>query len=145
MNDSDVQFNAAWSLWRVSPADVSAAQATLRNLIGLENYPLERIGQDEWGRALSDLKRKRESYHARIAAMGALWQMDEKARSMLAAALAELLRDWHYFTSMKRIGPDLAAAVPALLAIEGDPAHMKVRETARAARLAITGKAGERW
>jgi hypothetical protein len=144
-DNADVQFNAAWSLWRVSPSDAPATQATLRNLIGLENYPLERIGQDDWGRALSVLKRKRESFHSRIAALGALWQLEEKARPMLAAALADLLRDWDYFTSMKGLSPDVAPAVPALLAIESDPAHVKVHVTARAARRAILGNAGERW
>jgi len=144
-DDSDVQFNAAWSLWRVSPADGPAAQATLRNLIGLENYPLETIGQDDWGRALSDLKRNRESFHPRIAALGALWQMDEKDRPMLAAALADLLRDWDYFSSMKGLSPEDAVAVPAITAIESDPAHVKVRENARVAIRAIMGKSGERW
>src|SRR5438128_1241703 len=112
--ESDVQLNAAWALWRVSPEEAPASQAALRRLIGLENDPQERIGLDDWGRVLSDLKRKRESFHPRIAAVGALWQMDEKARPALTTALAELLRDWDFFTSMKRITPEEIAAVPLL-------------------------------
>ena len=144
-NDSDIQLNSAWSLWRVSPKDASASKTTLYRLIGLENYPLERIGPDEWGRALSDLKRRRESFHPRFAAFGMLWQMDESAKPELATALADLLRDWDFFTSMKHISPEEVAAVPLLSAIENGPAYVKLHEAARKAKWEILGNAGERW
>ena len=71
--------------------------------------------------------------------------MDEKARPALTAALAELLRDWDFFTSMKGITAEESAAVPLLTAIENDSAHAKVHEAARKAKREILGSAGERW
>lgn len=142
--NANTQLNAAWALWRVSPKDVVAARATLRRLLGVDNYPLELIGRDGWGHALSDSKRKQESYPTRFAAIGALWQMDEKARPALAAALADLLRDWDFFTSMQHITPEESKAVPVLTTIEKDPAYAMVHEAARKAKGRILGNPGER-
>src|SRR6185369_5101253 len=59
--DLNIQFNAAWALLRVSAGRAGSAEATLRRLTGIDEYPLEHIGTDEWGKGLSELKRKRES------------------------------------------------------------------------------------
>ena len=143
--DSSIQFNAAWALWQVSPDQGNAAETVLRRLVGLEDYPLERIGFDDWGRGLSDLKRKRESFHLRIAVIGALWQKSEIAGPELIAMLVDLLRDWDYFYPMKGVIPEERAVVPALTAILADPSQAKVHPAARAALRAISGNAGERW
>jgi hypothetical protein len=143
--DLSVQFNAAWALLRVSPRVTGPAQLTLRRLTGLEKYPQEHIGADEWGKLLSDLKRKRESFHLRIAAAGALWQTSEHLQAPLTVFIADLLRDWDYFTSMKHVIPEVKAAVPALVAIAKDSAHAKVHGAAREALRTINGSDGERW
>ncbi len=143
--DADIQFSAAWAMLKVSPDLAEPAIATLRHLTGLEEYPLEHIGSEEWGRGLSELKRKRESFHLRMAAAGALWQNSEQLKAPLTGLISELLRDWDYFTSMKHVIPEARAAVPALSAIAEDPAQPQVHDAAREALRAICGSAGERW
>ena len=143
--DLKTQFNAAWALLRVAPSDAAPAKAILRRLTGLDEYPLERIGTDEWGKALSDLKRKRESFHLRLASAGALWQSSDDLKAPLTALISDLLLDWDYFTSMKDVIPETRAAVPALLAIVEDPARPKVHAAAREALRTINGSDGERW
>lgn len=143
--DPNIQFNAAWALLRVAPDQAGAAERTLRQLTGIEEYPLEHIGSDEWGKGLSELKRKRESFHLRIAAAGALWQTSGDLKAPLTALISDLLRDWDYFTAMKSVIPETRAAAPALAAIAEDPAHAEVRAAAREALRAICGSAGERW
>ena len=130
---------------RVNPELAGSAETALRNLTGLEEYPRERIGFDEWGRALSDLKQKRESFHLRLAAAGALWQQNEGLRPALATLIADLLRDWDYFSSMKGPIPEEKAVVPALVAMASDSSYAKVHAAAKEALGRICGVGGERW
>jgi len=143
--DLNIQFNAAWALLRISPDRATPARATLRRLTGLDEYPLEHIGSDEWGKGLSELKRQRESFHLRMAAAGALWQSSEDLKTPLTALISDLVRDWDYFTSMKHPVPETRAAVPALVAIVQDPSRARVHSAAREALRAINGSDGERW
>lgn len=140
-----IQFNAAWALLRVSPNAAGAAQLTLRRLTGLEGYPREHVGTEEWGKALSELKQKRESFHLRIAAAGALWQTSEDLRAPLADLVSDLLRNWDYFTSMKQVIAEERAAVPVMAAIAADSSQTTVHGAAREALRTINGSDGERW
>jgi HEAT repeat protein len=143
--DPSIQFSAAWALLQVSPILSKPAEMTLLHLTGLENYPLEKIGSDEMGRVLSELKRKRDSFPLRIAAAGALWQKSEQLKPAMTHLIADSVRDWDYFTSMQRVIPEENAAVPALQSILVDSAHTKVHGTVREALRMIRGSAGERW
>jgi len=140
-----IRFGAAWALWRVAREESDTAASALQQLVGVEGYPLDIIGPDEWGKALSDLKRQRESFHLRMAALGALWQMHEEARPFCEMAMTDLLRDWLFFTSMTGVIPEEQAAVPALQAILNNPAYADIHLQAQSAFRLICGAAGERW
>ena len=144
-NNPIIQFNAAWALLRVAPADSESANAVLRRLTGIDEYPLEQIGTDAWGEGLSELKRNRESYHLRLAAAGVLWQNSANSRVALTKLISNLIRDWEFYTSMKSATPEAQAAIPALTAILEDPSQAHVHAAAREALRVISGSACERW
>lgn len=97
------------------------------------------------GRALVEPKRKRESFHIRMAAAGALWQTDFEDKDSLRKFTTQLLKEWKHWTSMKAVIPEEQALVPLLNEIIADPNAKEVNPMATTALSDISGSRGERW
>lgn len=142
-----IQFNAAWAACQMDRATSGAAKNMLKRIANVESYPLDPNLQfgGPVGKILAEPKRQRESYHVRLAALGALWWLDTGSKTELRDELASLLKEWTHWTSLKSPIPELQVLGPVLRAIIADSSMAEVHPFADKALDEITGSAGERW
>lgn len=141
-----VRFEVAFALWRINPEHAESSRPVLATLADFETYrePVPAKMHPAF-KGLMELRDKRESYNTRLAALGALWQMDPAQRDKLKPRIVELLHDWHLMVGMKRADPQEKALVPALQELLRDQELRDVHAAARDAIRKITGTDGERW
>jgi HEAT repeat protein len=143
-DDPHVQLCAAWAAFQIDAGQRAVTTNVLWRLIGVENFPLEDFGKGPFA-GLASLKRDRESYHIRVAAVGMLWQIAPEARGVLKTIVKQSLREWRLWTSMNSIIPEDAAIAPVLEELLKDEQCRDLHPVAEEVLDHVTGTEAERW